>query len=157
MNLAHLHLLINHFPITGIVFTILLLLAAIVTRSLDLKRASFVAFVLLAFLALPVYFTGEPAEEIIEDLPGVSESIIEEHEDAAVATLVVFEVLGVVGVVGLLAFRRRESIPAWFVWSSFVLLLVGLGFIARTANLGGQIRHIEARPDFQPAESFGEE
>jgi hypothetical protein len=38
-------------------------------------------FVLTALLALPVYFTGEPAEKVVERLPGVTEPLIEEHEN----------------------------------------------------------------------------
>jgi hypothetical protein len=44
-------------------------------------------FVFTALLALPVYFIGEPAEEVVEHLPGVAKSLIEKHENAALFAL----------------------------------------------------------------------
>jgi hypothetical protein len=53
--------------------------------------------------------------------------------------------LGIVALAGLIHYRGR-AVAGWF----SVLLLVGalvVGvLIARTANLGGQIRHSEIRP-----------
>jgi hypothetical protein len=38
-------------------------------------------------IALPVYFTGEPADELVENLPGVAESLIDKHKYAALFAL----------------------------------------------------------------------
>jgi hypothetical protein len=74
---------LNHIPILGTVLGFLLLSVAVARKSGELKRVSLAVFVITAVVALPVYFTGEPAEEIVEHLPGVSESLIERHEEAA--------------------------------------------------------------------------
>jgi hypothetical protein len=84
MNWAHIHLSLNHLPVVGIIFGVLLLLLALLRKSEELKRVSLGVFVLTALLALPVYFTGEPAEEVVEHVPGVAESLIGRHENAAV-------------------------------------------------------------------------
>jgi hypothetical protein len=43
----------------------------------ELIRAAFGLLVLLALVTLVVQLTGEPAEELIEGLPGVVDSIVE--------------------------------------------------------------------------------
>jgi hypothetical protein len=48
-----------------------------------LKRISLGIFIIVALLAIPAYLTGEPTEELVENLPGVSKSSIEQHEEAA--------------------------------------------------------------------------
>jgi hypothetical protein len=83
MNWAHVHLMLSHLPVVGTIFGLLLLLLAQLRKSEELKRVSLGIFVLTALLALPVYFTGEPAEKVVEHLPGVTEPLIEEHENAA--------------------------------------------------------------------------
>jgi asparagine N-glycosylation enzyme membrane subunit Stt3 len=60
MNWAHIHLSLNHLPVVGTFFGVLLLLLALLRKSEELKRVSLGVFVLTALLALPVYFTGEP-------------------------------------------------------------------------------------------------
>jgi hypothetical protein len=44
MNLAHVHLLLNHFPTIGMIVGLGLFVGAIVAKSEDLKRASLVVF-----------------------------------------------------------------------------------------------------------------
>ena len=60
MNWAHIHLSLNHLPVVGTFFGVLLLLLALLRKSEELKRGSLGVFALTALLALPIYFTGEP-------------------------------------------------------------------------------------------------
>ena len=53
VNLAHLHLLLNHFPTVGLGIALGLLLASLLKKSEDLKQAGFVAFFLLGLVAIP--------------------------------------------------------------------------------------------------------
>jgi hypothetical protein len=55
---------------------------------------------LVALLALPAYFTGEPAEEAVERAVGVTEQVIDAHEAAALVSLVGVELLGVIASAG---------------------------------------------------------
>ena len=144
MNLAHVHLLLNHLPPLGVLFGFLLLAAAVARKSGELVRASLVTFVLVALLAVPAYFTGEPAEKVVEEMPGVTESVIGPHEESAEASLIAALVLGVLSCAGLLIYRGRE-IPRGFTLATLVLALVVTAMMAWTANLGGRIRHTEIR------------
>ena len=76
MNWAHVHLMLNHIPVVGIGFAILLLAVAVVRRSHELTNVALVFVILVSLWAIPAYLTGEPAEEVVEDLPGVSEELI---------------------------------------------------------------------------------
>jgi hypothetical protein len=149
MNFAHVHLLLNHIPVIGIVIGFLLLSFAIAKKSDDLIKASLGVFILVALIAIPTYLTGEPAEKVIEHLPGVSEQIIDEHEDSAIVSLLSAGVLGIMALAGLILSRRSRFIPRWHITVSWILSVIVVGMMAYTANLGGQIRHTETRSDFQ--------
>src|SRR5581483_4501437 len=94
MGAAHWHLLLTHVPVVGAVFGFMLLVVAVLTANQAIRRLSLGALELVALLALPTYFTGEPAEEAVERLPGVSEPIIDRHQTAATASFAAVEVLG---------------------------------------------------------------
>ena len=145
MDAAHAHLILNHIPVVGLGAAILLLLYALVKKNDEMKKAALAGFVLLALVAIPVFLTGKAAEDLVGDLPGVSESFIEQHEEAATASLIAIELLGVMSLAGLVTTRRSKVVAKWFAVVSIVASLVVAGVITWTAYLGGQIRHTEIR------------
>jgi hypothetical protein len=147
MSWAHVHLAISHVPVIGILIVLLLLVVAARRRSTELTRASYVLLVLMAASAVIVYLTGEPAEELVENLPGFSEAIVEEHEEVALIATIGMGVLGLVALVGLIGFKAPRIAPAWYDRGVLLLALLMGGVMAWTANLGGQIRHSEIRAD----------
>jgi uncharacterized membrane protein len=144
MNPAHLHLVLNHFPVVGLVFALAFLAWGVFRRNQSITKAGFAALVAVALLAIPAFLTGEPAEEIAEGLPGVAHSIIEQHENAAKAALVATLAAGIAALAGLW-FSRGKAVGAWCSSSALLLSLVAAGLMAWTANLGGQVRHTEIR------------
>jgi uncharacterized membrane protein len=102
-------------------------------------------FIVAAVLAVPSYLTGEPASGTIKGLPGFSERILEQHQAAAGVALAGCIALGIVALAGLIYYRGR-AVAGWFsVLLVMAALVVGV-LVARTANLGGQVRHSEIRP-----------
>jgi hypothetical protein len=146
MNAAHLHLIWNHIPVAGSIFASLLLILALLKHSDELKKAALWFFVLVALLAIPAYVTGGQAEKVVEHLPGVTEAIIDRHEDAAKVALILILAVGVVALSGLVTLRSRPA-PQWFAVLVLTLALAAGGALAWTANLGGEIRHTEIRSD----------
>ncbi len=144
MNSAHLHLMLNHFPVVGLVFTLALLGWGALRKNPSLTKAGFAALVVVAMLAVPAFLTGEPAEKIAEPLPGVSHPIIEQHEDVAKAAFIVTLVAGVAALLGLWLTRGR-AVAAWCASSVLLVALVAAGLMAWAANLGGKVRHTEIR------------
>ncbi len=147
MNATHLHLLLNHVPVLGTAFGLLLLTLALWKHSDDLKRAALGLFVISALAAIPTYVTGEPAEDTVKSLPGVGHSLIERHEDAAAVALGGVLALGIAALAGLTVFRRQRPVPPWFCMMTLVGGLLVSGVMGWTGSLGGQIRHSEIRPN----------
>ncbi len=145
MNWAHAHLLVNHLPVIGSLFATLLLVVAMLRRSGELQRVSLWGMVLVALLALPAFFTGEPVEEVVEELPGVSHDIIHEHEEMAETGIIVIEILGAVALGGAIFYRRAEKIPMPYLGAVLLLSLGSAAIMGITANLGGEIRRPELR------------
>src|SRR5690606_8182222 len=77
MNAAQVHLLLNHVPIIGAILATILLAVGIGMRSNDVLRVTLGLFAVLALAGAVVYLTGEPAEELVEDVPGVEHETLE--------------------------------------------------------------------------------
>jgi uncharacterized membrane protein len=151
MNAAHWHLLVNHLPVIGTLFVVLLLIAGFLRSSGEVQKLSLVFAVVVALTAVAAYLTGDPAEHVVENLPGVTSFAIHVHEEFAEVAFVLTACLGGLALVGLVAFRRRAKPPAAFMVAVLVLALVSAGTMAWTANLGGKIRHTEIRNQPPPA------
>lgn len=157
MNISwvHIHLLLNHFPIVGSIFGLLLLIYAWYKNSEDLKEASYWSFLIVAIITIFVFIAGEHAEEVVETFPNVTPSLIEHHEEAAKQALIALELLGVTSLVGIILFRGDKITPNWFLLTTLGLALIATTVVSLTGLLGGVIRHTEARGELQflmPAE-----
>lgn len=146
MNWAHVHLLINHIPVLGVGFGILLWLIGMARRSEELKKVSLAIFAALAVFTVIVFMTGSPAAKEVRHIPEVSVAIIHRHSNAALISTIAMGILGTLSLGALLVFRHSRPLPVKAGWALLLLALVVQGLMAWTANLGGQIRHTEIRP-----------
>lgn len=142
---AHLHLLVNHLPILGAVFALLILVYGLARKSDDVVRLGLLAFVLVGVAVVGAQLTGEPAEEAVEHLAGVSEGLIHAHEEAAELSTIALALTGVVALAALVLRRGGRRLARAATLATVALGLVGAGLVARAGNLGGQIRHPEIR------------
>ncbi len=149
MTIVHIHLLLNHVPIVGAALGAVLLAYAVVRRSSEVAKVALALFAALAAVTVAVFFTGEPAEEAIEHMPGFSNAIVESHEELALVSTIAFAGLGALGLAALAYFRRR-LLPRWVAATGLALSLTISAMMAVTANLGGQIRHSEIRAAVSP-------
>lgn len=157
MNQTHIHLFITHLPIFGSILGGLVLTYGIWAKSNQTKIAAYNIFILSAIGAGIAYLTGEGAEESVENLQGVAESAIHEHEEFASVALFSLITLGVSSLVGLL-FTIKQS--AFIRPAAFVILFISLisfGLVARTGYLGGKIRHTEINANSAVQEQGGGE
>ena len=145
MNLAHLHLIMNHVPTVGSVAAVGLLLLAYVRRNDHLKHVGLEVLFVIAVLTLPVYVSGVAAQYEIRTRPDVSVDAMKIHQDAALIGFTVMEFAGFVGWVALWQWRRRGRPAPGLVPVATALLVVALAVMGRAANLGGDIRHPEIR------------
>lgn len=144
MNAAHIHLMLNHVPVVGAIVIALLLAAAWLMHNEGVLRLALWGAVADALIAIVVYLTGGAAEEMVENLPGISHTLIEEHEEAALVATIVLGVFGAAALAALLLYRRR-TIPPRVHQAALLLSLIPIGFMVWTSNLGGLIRHTEIR------------
>jgi len=145
MNLTHVHLVLNHLPVLGSVFGLGLLLFGLWRASDEIKKTALGVFVLVALSAVPVYLTGEPAEDAVDRIASVSKPAIERHEEAASVALGVVMGLGFAALVALAVWRGGRRLPGWASVLFVSAALVAIAAMAWTAYLGGPIRHSEIR------------
>ncbi|MGE0355048.1 MAG: hypothetical protein AB7Q69_17685 [Gemmatimonadales bacterium] len=150
MNLtaAHIHLMLNHIPVLGAPFLLLLLGIGLVHRSADIQRVALMLTVLLSLATIPAYLTGEPAEHQVRDATWFTETdkeIAHEHEERAEVSFIVMLATGVIALGVLWLSRGKEMIPRHYAWIALLALLVTSGLMAWTALEGGEIRHEEVR------------
>ena len=137
MSGAHLHLLLNHIPTVGFGVAVALFMGGLLKKSADLTQASFVAFFITALLAIPAYVSGNAAEFILRDQPGISASVLTVHQNAAMLGFIFMQLTGLVGWVALWRFQR------WTIPALLALCAATFALMARAANIGGGIRHPE--------------
>lgn len=143
MSQVHLHLLITHLPVFGSILGALVLGYGLWTKSIQTKNAAYFIFIISAIGTGIAYLTGEGAEDTVEKIQGVSENMIEIHEDAAMYALISLIALGIMSVIALMVSRFRTSLIRATSIITLVLSLISFGLVARTGYFGGQIRHTE--------------
>ena len=134
--------MLNHLPVVGLLFVVVALAVGRWWRSDAILRLGLGMLVAVSLAAIPVFLSGEPSEESIKDLAGVSTRAIEAHEDAARVALIGLELLGLATLVALVRSRGR-AVPRRFAGILLVAAVALSGLLAWTAHLGGGIRHPE--------------
>src|SRR5712691_3077811 len=134
MNAAYIHLALNNFPPILNLAGLCILLGAMATRNDAIRRVAFVVLICAAVIAVPAWFAGKGAEDIVKPLQGVNVKAIDPHEEAATSALIFLIIEGVVALTALFIAPRRAL-------TIFVLLLsiaatINLFYAAR---LGGRI------------------
>ena len=156
LNPAHLHLMINHIPVFGTLFSALLIAWGLLRKSEDVLRLGLALAVVVGVATWGVQLTGEPAEHTIEHMAGVSRRLIHAHEEAADWATYVAAAAGVLALIAFVTVRRRHRAARGLSILTLVVSLVGFAAASRAALLGGEIRHPEARPDFVAPPETGE-
>jgi uncharacterized membrane protein len=142
MNAAQIHLALNHVPLILSVTGGLILLFGMIRKNESIKTLSLYLLVAAAIVAIPVFLSGEGTEELVEKLPGVSETNIEEHEEMAKTSMVIIIITGIVALAGLFL-KRIASVARLVLIATLVLSFVSFAAMAQTAHLGGLVRHSE--------------
>ncbi|MDP1816696.1 MAG: hypothetical protein Q8K92_19745 [Leadbetterella sp.] len=143
MDQTHIHLLITHLPIFGSILGGLVLAHGLWTKSNQTKIAAYNLFIISAIGAVIAYVTGEAAEETVENIQGVVEATINQHEEFALFSLVSLIILGVASILGLFLTLKKSPLTRTFGFVTLFISLISFSLVARTGYLGGQIRHTE--------------
>ncbi|GEM54512.1 hypothetical protein B0A58_06730 [Flavobacterium branchiophilum NBRC 15030 = ATCC 35035] len=145
MNEAHLHLVINHFPIIGPILGFGILLIGIFLKNNTLKNTAYIIFIVSSLFGIASMSTGEEAEELVEKLPNIGHEIIHEHEEIAEKLALTLNILGLVAIFGLFLNLKNHVRAHIISYIAAVLGIIGIAIATQVGTTGGAIRHIELR------------
>lgn len=145
MNQAHFHLMVNHLPIILPIAGVIVLVGGMFVRSEVVKRMAYLLFTIGAVATFSAMASGEGAEEVAENLAGVTENYIHEHEEKAEVFALVSYILGALSLVGLWASWKVKGFAKLLSFVILALSLVVLFLGKQTGTSGGEIRHTEIR------------
>ena len=148
MNLSatHLHLMLNHVPVLGTIFVLILLLWGLARRSREITSLGLLFTVILALVTIPVYLTGEPTEHQQRRATWFDKDRAHEHEEKAERGLIAVLATVVVALGAL--FLRRGGRPGVGAVTALATAGVAVSAVlfALAALEGGEIHHEELRP-----------
>ena len=147
MDATHLHLVLSHFPIIGTIIGIGILAYGQFFKNIEIQKVALAIFILMAILTIPVFLTGEEAEETVEHIAGISEQLIENHEELAEKAIWLMGLLGVLSLINFFAIIKKLSFAKAITLITLIVSLGTFGLFAQVGNLGGQIRHSEIRTE----------
>lgn len=147
MSSVHFHLLANHFPVIGTFFCTILLAAGVFRRNRSFVAAAKYLLILLALVAIPVYYSGEFAEDAVSGIPGITDEMVEIHEGAAKISIIALSVTAILSVISLVINYRKKAFRTSITYIVLICTVITLSTFARTGLLGGKIRHTEIRND----------
>ena len=145
MNDAHLHMVVNHFPIIGTIFGIGILITGIFLKNNSIKNTAYILFIVAAIFGAFSMGTGEGAEEMVEDFPNIGKAIIHEHEELAEKFALVLYVTGVFALISLIASVKKFRLSKIFSFITLALALISGIMSINVGTSGGEIRHTEIR------------
>lgn len=145
MDATHIHLILSHFPIVGTIIGVMILAYGQISKNIEIQKVALLTFILMALFTIPVFLTGEGAEESIEDMAGISKNLIHNHEELAEKAIWLMGVLGVLSLISFFAIIKKLSFAKTITLVTFIVSIATCGVFAQVGNLGGQIRHSEIR------------
>ena len=147
MNDAHLHLVVNHFPIIGLIFASGILAFGVFAKNTTLKNTAYILLIITAIFGFLSMFTGEGAEEMVEDFPNIGKKIIHEHEELAEKFVLFLYAAGLLSLIGLYLNFKKHSKANIIAYATLGATLIGLFLAIEVGTSGGEVRHTEIRSD----------
>jgi uncharacterized membrane protein len=144
MDWAHIHIMLNHFPIILEIVGAAATIVAIMWPRRGTWMYAAASLTLAGLTVIPTYFTGAPAEHLLNRPWYVVRGAIHNHEEAALISAIL---VGVVALIAAFAWRRmvrypREtSLPGALRALLLAGAMIATAHIVYTSLLGGRIVH----------------
>ena len=140
MDGLQIHLLVNHIPVIGIPIGLMLAVGGFLFKWEAVRRTGVVVFLATGLFVFPANFTGEDAEDIVEDNAAwVSHDQIHEHEEQA-ETAMNISVAGLaLALLHLFNWPAKQSIRNIIFGAFIVVGIVASTLIGLAAHEGGKI------------------
>jgi len=141
MDQTHLHLITNHLAIIGTLFAGIVLLIGLISNTVQTRIASFILMLISSIGGYITFKTGHEAEETVEHMKGISDYVIEQHEEFAEKALWFIILLFIASIVGLYAGKKNLTAEKKISWIILLIAFISFAIFAWTGYLGGQIMH----------------
>src|SRR5215467_4461772 len=145
MNLAHVHIVLNHVPSLGSIAGLLLLVAGIYKKDEGIKQFAYGVLVLITMAVLPTYITGAEAQRIVAKSPSYSAGMVQLHQNAAMITLLSMTAAGMFAWFGMWEYRRHSRSSSLTTMATLISTMAAVSAVLVTAYIGGKISHMEIR------------
>src|SRR5215468_6828951 len=145
MNLAHVHIVLNHVPSLGSIAGLLLLAAGIYKKDEGTKQFAYGVLVLITMAVLPTYITGAEAQRIVDKNPSYSAGMVQLHQNAAMITLLSMTAAGMFAWFGIWEYRRHSQSGSLTTTATLFSTMAAVAGVLVTASIGGKISHSEIR------------
>jgi len=145
MNLAHLHIVLNHVPSLGSIAGLVLLAFGIYKKDEVIKQGACFVLVFITMAVLPTYISGAEAQRMIAKSPSYAGGIVQLHQNAAMITLLFMTAAGMFAWFGLWQYRRQAKVGSRTTMFTLITTIAAAASILVTANIGGSINHAEIR------------
>jgi uncharacterized membrane protein len=147
MNWAYIHVVLNHFPIVGIIIGTLILIAGMIFKNEGIKISGLGTIIFASLAAIVVDLTGDPAKEAVNGMTDIVQSLISKHENIASIAVFILIPAGLMAMVTLYSIWKKEKSVRFLVIITLALSLISCGAMIYVGRTGGQIRHTEFRND----------
>ena len=144
MDWAHVHILINHFPVILVTVGALATVLAVLLQRRGVWLYATVSLTLAGITVVPTYFTGEPADHALNDPWYVAKQAIDVHEQAAKISALLTLLAALIAMVAwrrLVRYPREVRMPAGLRTAIVVTSVAAAAGIGYTSWLGGRIVH----------------
>lgn len=159
MNDAQYHLLINHFPIIGMIIGTLILLAGIIFQSTVTRRVAFTVLLFAGLSALPTFESGGGAAGIVKQMPGAdeaSEGLIRDHAEKAKFFMPFAWGIIALSLISLFVEWKKQTIAMYTSILTLIVAVLASYFAKEAGASGGHISHPETHKDFKVPEGNDE-
>ncbi len=145
MNNAHLHLIINHLPLTFVISGLILMLCGFLFKSEIIQRTAFAVYFMAALVGFATFYTGEGAKKHIAGMKGIDGHLMATHQETAYMFLMFLYILGMVSFIGLWANWQKKPYSKIIAFLAMGCLIGVLYYAIPAGATGGEIRHPEIR------------
>ena len=137
------HLLINHFPVVLSVVALAAAILAVLIRRRGIWQAAMAALAAAGLFIFPVHFTGDKADEALNDPWYIKPGVIDAHDNAAGIAMWIILIAGAFAAYCWWRSLKRpqEILPGWMRAGVLVGALAAVISVTYTAYLGGKIIH----------------
>lgn len=145
MDWVYFHLVINHFPIIGVIIGTVLLASGVIFKNRGVEISGLGTIVFAALMAIVAYMSGDPAAGVVRGFPDVIKSLVSRHENIATVGMYLMVTAGLLAGSSLYSIWKKDKSIRLLIMLTLAFSLISSGAMVYIGRTGGQIRHTEFR------------